>query len=169
MNAKLLSPSQAAQLLGIGGSTLRLWSGKFANHLSEAAQGGSGRRRHYTPDDIATLARARDMLRNGATVADVADRLGVVAPDAGSASLVTVAALSDELQSTRAALVTLADELRRRQDDHAASLAALQTANADAIANLTSQVADLRAQVATMQRAPWWRRLFNRPSRAGYK
>ena len=162
MNAKLLSPSQAAQLLGIGGSTLRLWSGQFANHLSEAARGGSGRRRHYTPDDIATLTRARDMLRNGATVADVGDRLGVVAPDAGSAALVTVAALSDDLQSTRAALVSLADELRRRQDDHAASLAALQTEHAADLAKLAGQVADLRAEVDAMKRAPWWRRLFNR-------
>ena len=164
MNAKLLSPSQAAQLLGIGGSTLRLWCSEthFANHLSEAARGGDRKRRHFTPEDISTLTHARDMLRNGASVVDVRSRLGVMSPDAGSAALVTVAALSDDLQSTRAALVSLADELRRRQDDHAASLAALQTEHAADLAKLADQVADLRAEVDAMKRAPWWRRLFNR-------
>ena len=158
MNAKLLSPSQAAQLLGIGGSTLRLWSGQFANHLSAAAQGGSGRRRHYTPDDIATLTRARDMLRNGATVADVGDRLGVVAPDAGSAALVTVAALSDDLQSTRAALAAIAAAMTTQQTQHAADL--LQ---------LTNEVQALRSEVDAMQRRGFWARLFNRPAPGGDK
>ena len=161
MNAKLLSPSQAAQLLGIGGSTLRLWSGQFANHLSEAAQGGSGRRRHYTPDDIATLTRARDLLRSGATVADVSDRLGVVAPDAGGAALVTTAALSDELQQTRAALASLADDWRNQQARQAAMLA-----NID---QLASEVAQLRSEVTDLKRRGFWARLFNRPAPGGDK
>ena len=102
MSAKLITPAQAAQLLGIGGSTLRLWCSEthFANHLSEAARGGDRKRRHFTPEDISTLTHARDMLRNGASVVDVRSRLGVMSPDAGSAALVTVAALSDDLQST---------------------------------------------------------------------
>ena len=164
MSAKLITPAQAAQLLGIGGSTLRLWCSEthFANHLSEAARGGDRKRRHFTPEDIATLTHARDLLRNGASVADVRSRLGVMSPDAGSASLVTVAALSDELQSTRAALVSLADELRRRQDDHAAALAAQQTEHAAQLAQLADEVATMRAELDALRGRPWWRRLFNR-------
>lgn len=164
MSAKLITPAQAAQLLGIGGSTLRLWCSEthFANHLSEAARGGAGRRRHFAPRDIATLTRARDLLRNGKSVADVRSLLAVVEPDAGSAELVTVSALSDELQSTRAALVVLADELRRRQDDHAAALAAQQTEHASQIANLTDQVATMRAELDALRGRSWWQRLFNR-------
>ena len=167
MSAKLITPAQAAQLLGIGGSTLRLWCSEthFANHLSEAARGGAGRRRHFTPEDIATLTHARDMLRNGASVADVRGRLGVMAPDAGSASLVTVAALSDELQSTRAALVMMADEVGRLREQQtvtaAQHAAALGKVIADS-AQLADQVADLRKEVDALKRAPWWRRLFNR-------
>ena len=164
MSAKLITPAQAAQLLGIGGSTLRLWCSEthFAAHLSEAARGGDRKRRHFTPEDIATLTHARDLLRNGASVADVRSRLGVMSPDAGSASLVTVAALSDELQSTRAALVSLADELRRRQDDHAAALAAQQTEHAAQLAQLADEVATMRAELDALRGRPWWRRLFNR-------
>lgn len=165
MNAKLLSPSQAAELLGIGASTLRLWSRDFAIHLSETARGGGGRRRHYTPDDIATLTRARDLLRSGATVADVAGRLGVVSPDAASAALITTA-LTDELQQTRAAVASLASEVLRLRDQQTATAkqhaAALGNVIADS-AQLASEVAELRAQVAELRKRGFWARLFNRP------
>ena len=164
MSAKLITPAQAAQLLGIGGSTLRLWCSEthFANHLSEAARGGAGRRRHFAPKDISTLTRARDLLRNGKSVADVRGLLAVVEPDAGSAELVTVAALSDEVQSTRAALVSLADELRRRQDDHAAALAAQQTEHTAQLAQLADEVATMRAELDALRSRSWLARLFNR-------
>ena len=167
MSAKLITPAQAAQLLGIGGSTLRLWCSEthFSAHLSEAARGGDRKRRHFTPEDIATLTHARDLLRNGASVADVRSRLGVMAPDAGSASLVTVAALSDELQSTRAVVASLAGEVIRLREQQTVTAAQQADALGKVIADsaqLADEVATMRAELDALRGRPWWRRLFNR-------
>ena len=66
--------------------------------------------------------------------------------------------IADELQATRSAFAALANELHTQQTEHA-----------DAIARLTDEVADLRAEVDDLRRAPWWRRLLNRPAPQGDK
>lgn len=146
MKSQNLTPAQVANMLGVSSSTLRLWSTQFADHLSEAARPGAGKRRSYTPDDVSTLTQARDALRSGRTVPDVVSLLSVP-QDTPGVALVTQQAMIGELNAARAALV---------------SLAAQQTANADAIANLTTEVADLRSQVEAMKRRGFWARLFNR-------
>ena len=146
MKSTNLTPSQVASMLDVSSSTLRLWSGQFADHLSPAANPGERRRRSYTADDVSVLQQARDALRSGRTVHEVVVLLSVP-QDAPGTALVTQQAMIGELNAARAAL---------------ASLAAQQTANADAIDKLTNQVANLQVEVETMKRAPWWKRLFNR-------
>ena len=66
------TPKEVTAQLGIASSTLRAWSTRFASVLSKDANppegptGGVGRRL-YNPSDVATLARARDLLASGLT------------------------------------------------------------------------------------------------------
>lgn len=73
-------PASVAQRLSISPATLRVWSGEFAQFLSQAAQtslteaGGRAQRR-YTDDDIATLRRAKTLLAGGLTYGQVREAL----------------------------------------------------------------------------------------------
>lgn len=68
MGASLVAyrPKVAAQLVGIGPSTLRVYSHMFGDLLSEAARPGLSQRR-YEVRDIEVLKRARALLDGGLT------------------------------------------------------------------------------------------------------
>ena len=164
MKSQNLTPSQVASMLGVSASTIRLWSTQFANHLSETARGGDRRRRSYTPEDVASLARARDAFRAGKTVPEVAALLNA-APVASGAALITTAAIVGELSAARAGLAALTDEvgrLRQQQTTTAAQHAdALGKVIADSAA-LADEVATMRAELDAMRSRSWLARLFNR-------
>ena len=145
MKSTNLTPSQVADMLGVSPSTLRLWSKQFADHLSETARGGDRRRRSYNAADVEIFRRAHAALHDGRTVADVNILLGV--PASAGTALALNESMSTELQAARASL---------------AILAAQQTEHASQIANLTDQVATMRAELDAMQRRGFWARLFNR-------
>src|SRR5512145_2615772 len=110
-----LTPAQAAAVLAVSPSTLRRWSADFAQHLSEAARGAAGRRhRSYTPDDIATLQRAGELLKTHAP-AEVANLLGLGDETQHSAALVTLPNIANELQQTRATLASMRAEWQAHQ------------------------------------------------------
>jgi DNA-binding transcriptional MerR regulator len=72
----LIRPADAARQLGIPASTLRRWSRRFASFLSPEANGaarenGSRGHRRYTPDDLAVLARCKELLSAGRTFEQV--------------------------------------------------------------------------------------------------
>ncbi|MBI4506570.1 MAG: MerR family transcriptional regulator [Chloroflexi bacterium] len=74
--AELFRAGEVAGRLGIPPSTLRLYSVRFAAWLSEGAASpgaGGGRRGHrtYDEDDVSVLARVKDLLSRGRTVAEV--------------------------------------------------------------------------------------------------
>lgn len=59
-------PKAAAQIIGIGESTLRAWSHEFADLLSPGARPGTAARR-YSDQDLALLKHARVLLDRGLT------------------------------------------------------------------------------------------------------
>ena len=87
---RLLSPAEAASGLQLPPSTLRLYSVKFATLLSDHARpkhrtpGRPGRRR-YTADDLAILARARDLVRSGRGFNEAIVEMGGTPPEEESA------------------------------------------------------------------------------------
>jgi len=136
----LATPKEVAAQLDVATSTLRAWSAQFASQLSIDAnppKERSGRigRRLYNAQDVATLARARDLLRSGLTVSRTLDVLRTE-PQPPVVQEPRALATGDMGRS----LVTLAT---------------LATDQRDAIANL-------EARVAALERRPWWRRLFGR-------
>lgn len=72
----LLRPAEVAERLNISAATLRRWSSRFSEflELSESSQDGGSHRR-YTPGDVATLGRVQELLEQGWTYEQVADRL----------------------------------------------------------------------------------------------
>ncbi len=79
MDAHLLSPAQAADLLRVSTRTLRRWSATFAGSLSESGR-RSGRKRAYSSQDVDTFRRAQEMLNQNLTLPEVAARLPIIEP-----------------------------------------------------------------------------------------
>ena len=69
-----LTPSQVASLLGVTTRTLRRWSKAFDRSLSETAS-RKGQKRFYQGSDVEVLRMAQEQLREGKTIAEVAENL----------------------------------------------------------------------------------------------
>lgn len=146
----LTSPNDAASLLGIAPATLRAWAPIYDEFLSEFARRG---RRQYTRRDLAILQAVKSMLDDRLTHEQVAARLRTMdfgeedtAPSAqaapeppGSARDANSASAQAE-QTASTALLVLSGQVVGVQQDQAQRLAALET-----------QVADLRVTVARME------------------
>jgi len=117
-----LSPREAASLLGVSPSALRRWSKIFTSHLPTPEPDQSSGR-SYTPDDMRTLERVKNLLDQGLKSDEVASRLGGDGP-AGSAmalarteaSSVPIAALSDGLQTIATGQKTILDSQQVNRD-----------------------------------------------------
>ena len=136
MEPTRLNPGQVAQLLGISTRTLRRWSTAFSNSLSAGAR-RRGRKRSFDGQDVATLRQASELLDDGLTLAQIAERLPAIEPN----QPVTALTLSTE------ASMALGQALERT-------------------ARLTDDVSDLDVRVDQLERwlaLPWWRRIFTRP------
>lgn len=165
MDKRNVTPAQAAALLSVSASTLRAWSVTFADHLSEAAKGGGGRKRTYTPDDLSTLQRGAALIRSGKSPTEAAALVAVVDPAPSAAALVTLPTLAGELQTAREAIGALADEVKRLRDQQTATAQQHAAALAQVIADnqaLADQVSTLTQQLDALAARPWWRRLFGR-------
>ena len=92
--ASLITPAQAADMLGVSTATLRRYSKQFKQHLSKYAQ---AKRRQYTQNDLATLTRAKATIRGGNTTARANVILGVIDPNELAAPPVAAAMSHAEL------------------------------------------------------------------------
>ena len=114
----MFTPGQVSDMLEIPPSTLRRYVKDYPEHLSKTATKKRGRR--YTEADIATLARAREMLQQGREPEEVGKLLAVVGqedPQAEPDSVLNLVpsisqALSEvqeQAQALRSILETVAD------------------------------------------------------------
>ncbi len=149
----MFTPGQLSDMLEIPPSTLRRYVTQFAAYLSDQAQRQRGRR--FTPEDVDTLGRARELLTQGRSPEEVGPLLQVVreegdGPEPGEA-LALVPAISEALaqavdaaRALRSDLDGLADQVAAVAQDQGATDAELQ-------------------QLREWLRRPWWRRLFSSP------
>jgi DNA-binding transcriptional MerR regulator len=134
----LSTPKEVASKLDISPSTLRAWSVKFAGILSENAnppKEASGRvgRRLYAPEDLAILARAKELLASGLTFERALTVLRTE-PEPGPAALAAV------------------------QDNRALAVPELVQA-IQVIADQKTKLDDLEARVSELEksrRRRWW-------------
>lgn len=122
-------PAEAAQILGIPASTLRRWSGQFADFLSpptrDRPEGGGHRR--YTSTDIQTLAEVKRLLGAGLTYQQVRQRLE---HPAGEGTEETIAdALADDIlpEASNSTTALVLNDAERIPAEPAASMGELLT------------------------------------------
>jgi DNA-binding transcriptional MerR regulator len=113
----MLTPSQIATTLQVSPATVRRWSVRFARHLTPHLQ---GKKRTYTTDDLATLAKVRDLSALGTPLDQIDQSLSVTDP-AGSSALITIADFARSLQFARDTIAHLQGQL----DEQTARLDAL--------------------------------------------
>ena len=126
----MFTPGQLSDMLEVPPSSLRRYVLQFAEHLSETAIKKRGRR--FTERDVATLARARELLQQGRKPPDVNELLPVLGeidsnsqPDVALALVPSIsAALTEALdmaQSLRAEVGDLAGQVEQVAQDQGAT------------------------------------------------
>jgi len=122
----MLTPGQVANSLNVSPATVRRWSARFARHLSPQTP---NHKRAYTPDDLAVLARVRDLSATGTPLDQIDQALNVTALSADkSTALISLADFAQSLQFARDQVASL----QARLDDQTAQLEK-QTARLDAL------------------------------------
>ena len=133
----MLTPGQVANSLNVSPATVRRWSARFARHLSPQTP---NHKRAYTPDDLAVLARVRDLSATGTPLDQIDQALNVTALSADkSTALISLADFAQSLQFARDQVASMQTRLD------------LQTARLDA---LTAWLA-----------LPFYKRWFTKPPR----
>ena len=120
----MLTPGQVANSLNVSPATVRRWSARFARHLSPQTP---NHKRAYTPDDLAVLARVRDLSATGTPLDQIDQALNVTALSADqSTALISLADFAQSLQFARdqvASMQTRLDQQTTRLDALTAWLA----------------------------------------------
>jgi len=139
------TPKQTSEMLKIPASTLRRYAKQFSEHLSESANKSRGR--EYTEQDIATLARARELLRSHSPE-DTNKLLAVIddKPPEPNSSLALIPAISEALTELTDAAISL-----RAEVDNITERQALTD----------EQLAEVLKKLEHLEQ-PWYRKIFNR-------
>lgn len=72
---RLYRPTEAAAVVQISPSSLRVWCSTFSEFLSPSANPGAGAERVLSPRDIAILQRVKELRDTGATYAAISEML----------------------------------------------------------------------------------------------
>jgi len=142
----MFTPGQVSDMLEVPPSTLRRYVKDYPEHLSKTATKKRGRR--YTEADIATLARAREMLQQGRSPDEVGSLLAVVGQDDPEAEpdsvlnlVPSISQALSEVQEQAQALRSILENVADNQNEADSRLEALEA----------------------WSREPWYRRLFASP------
>ena len=111
-----ITPSAAAQRLGVEVYTVRRWCDWHAAHLSASASPGAGALRRLTQSDIEVLSMVRDLRAQGLHTETINEQLAgltfaEIDTSAGDSEELAPLASPGELQSTQA-LIMVVESLR---------------------------------------------------------
>ena len=132
----MITPHQASESLNVPPSTIRRWSARFEKHLSPR----TGKKRTYTPTDLDTFRRIRDLSASGFGLDRIDSMLDVV----------------ERPQDKSTALLTLADFVQ-----------SLETAHSQ-VASLQATVDEQKARLDALESwlaTPWYKRIGKHPLR----
>jgi DNA-binding transcriptional MerR regulator len=130
----MITPRQVSDSINVPPSTIRRWSVRFEKHLSPR----TGKKRTYTPTDLDTFRRIRDLSASGFGLDRIESMLDVV----------------ERPQDKTTALLTLADFVQSLESAHS-QVASLQ-------ATVDEQKARLDALESWLS-LPWYKRIGKRP------
>ena len=144
------TPKQTSEMLNIPASTLRRYAKQFSEHLSESANKSRGR--EYSESDIATLGRARELLRSHSPE-DTNNLLSVMAdePPEPDSSLALIPSISEALTE----LTDAARSLRAEVD----TIKESQAQSDERQALTDEQLAEVLKKLEHLEQ-PWYRRIF---------
>lgn len=112
----MITPSQISESLNVPASTVRRWAVRFEKHLSKR----TGKKRTYTPTDLDTFRRIRDLSASGFGLDRIDSMLDVVeTPQDKSTALITLADFVQSLEIAHNQVATLQarlDEQNARLD-----------------------------------------------------
>ena len=157
------TPKQTSEMLKIPSSSLRRYANQFAEHLSESARRERGR--EYTEQDIALLARARELLRSNSP--DDTNKLLAVMEDQPlepDDTLALIPSISEALTTLTDAARSLrveVDTLSERQTNSEAQI----TEARDRQSKTESELAEALARLEALEREqalPWYRKIIRR-------
>lgn len=115
----MITPGQASESLNVPTSTIRRWSARFERHLSKRP----GKKRTYTPTDLDTFRRIRDLSTSGFGLDRIDSMLEVVeTPTDPTTALITLADFVQSLESAHNQVASL----QQRFDEQKARLDALE-------------------------------------------
>lgn len=154
------TPQQASEMLRIPLSTLRRYAALFGEHLSVHSR----RKRRYSEQDIATLARIRELYSESKTPEQISALLAVVSDTeqqpAPQDTLMLVpgisAALTEALDTARA-LRSQVQQLTERQAESESKLSETQQALSQALERL-----EQLEQRERERSVPWYQRILKR-------
>lgn len=112
----MLTPHQVSESLGVPASTIRRWSVRYERHLSNR----TGKKRSYTPTDLDTFRRVKDLSASGFGLDRIDAMLDVVErPQDPSTALLTLAEFAQSLETAHTQVAFLEqqlDEQKKRLD-----------------------------------------------------
>jgi len=115
----MITPAQASESISVPASTIRRWASRFERHLSPR----KGKKRTYTPTDLDTFRRIRDLSASGFGLDRIDSMLDVVeTPPDPSTALLTLADFVQSLESAHSQVASL----QQRLDEQNARLQALE-------------------------------------------
>jgi len=115
----MITPSQVSDSLAVPTSTVRRWAARFEKHLSPR----TGKKRTYTPSDLDTFRRIRDLSSEGFGLDRIDEMLAVVErPPDETTALTTLAAYTQLLEDTRNQMQAIAQKF----DEQNARIQALE-------------------------------------------
>jgi DNA-binding transcriptional MerR regulator len=94
----MLTPKQTSETLQVSTSTIRRWSIEFVAFLGHR----TGVKRQYSTEDVATLARIRDLFKQGYSSNQIHETLPTVDRSKNDKALVNIADFATALSLARA-------------------------------------------------------------------
>jgi len=109
----MLTPKAVSEYAGITPSTLRRWSDYFAQELAPR----SGKKRMYTPGDLATFMRIRDYAAQGIGLQRIKELLKFPPePENKETALITMKDLFETLEFARGTIAAMRNEMQAQAD-----------------------------------------------------
>jgi DNA-binding transcriptional MerR regulator len=153
-----MKPHEVASILEIGGSTVRAWSNEFKQYLSPGAQGGDGRYRDFTDNDVRIISYINQMKKASTPLDEVhlilkkmqldgwrdLPDLPSGPPSVASVPVIPQVALDVEKRSLLREIATLQNRVEQLED----RLQGEQERAMERQESLLREVAELRAQLA---------------------
>lgn len=101
------TPSQVAEMLHIGKSTLRKYAALFSMYLSDAA---NRPQRNYSDNDVSKLQKICELRAKGVKFTDIPSQLGIVETNLPDNSLVMLPQINAEFQKIYDTLAKLTQD-----------------------------------------------------------